>query len=271
MAIDFSLWLFIATLISGIIYFIDKFFFEKKRLFSCKGKLDGLSKKEKYKLVKAPFFADYARSLFVVFLVVFILRSFVVEPFRIPSGSMLPTLKIGDFILVNKFSYGIRWPFGNKVIFSSGKPKSGDVVVFKFPVNPKIDFIKRVVGVPGDKISYINKVLTINGKIMKQEFLAKTLDPNNSLTQSSLKISENLKGDKHNIYIMPWKNETDFKGLVVPKGKYFVMGDNRDNSEDGRYWGFVDQKYLVGKAFLVWFSWDSSDYRVRWNQIGKVI
>jgi signal peptidase I len=223
MAIDFSLWLFIATLISGIIYFIDKFFFEKKRFFSCKGKLDGLSKKEKYKLVKAPFFADYARSLFVVLLVVFVLRSFMIEPYRVPTGSLLPTIKLGDFILVNKFAYGIRWPFGNKVIVSTGTPKSGDIVVFHYPVNPNIDYIKRVIGLPGDEISYINKVLTINGKVMNQEFLGKTVDSNNSLTQASIELRENLKGNMHDIYTMPWVNTTDFKDLVVPKGKYFVM------------------------------------------------
>lgn len=271
MTIDFSLWLFVATLASGLVALVDKIWFEKKRLAQFEGKLEGLSKKEKYKLTKAPLLADYARSLFVVFLVVFALRSFVVEPFRIPSGSMLPTLKIGDFILVNKFAYGVRLPLSNKVVIKTGEPKAGDILVFHYPVYPEVDFIKRVVGVPGDKISYLNKVLTINGKVMTQTFLGNVIDPANSLTEQSKKYREDLQGVEHNIYTMPWRLDHNFKNLVVPKGEYFVMGDNRDNSEDSRYWGFVNQKYLVGKAFFVWFSWDSSDYSVRWDQIGRVL
>ncbi len=271
MTIDFSLWLFIAIVASGIIALVDKIWFEKKRLAKFEGRLDGLNKKEKYKLTKAPFLADYARSLFVVFLVVFLLRSFVVEPFRIPSGSMLPTLKIGDFILVNKFAYGVRLPLNNKVVIKTGEPKAGDVVVFHYPVYPDVDFIKRVVGVPGDKISYIDKVLYINGKEMKQKYLGEFTPRANSLTQPSKKYREDLQGVEHNIYSMPWRPDHNFKNLVVPKGEYFVMGDNRDNSEDSRYWGFVNKKYLVGKAFLVWFSWDSNDYSVRWNQIGRIL
>lgn len=271
MSINFALWLFIATLASGIIYLIDKVFFEKRRYALSGIIVEGLSKKEKYKLVKPPIIADYARSLFGVFLVVFLLRSFVVEPFRIPSGSMLPTLKIGDFILVNKFAYGIKWPLGNSTMIRTAEPQRGDVVVTKFPVNPNVDFIKRVVGVPGDKVSYVNKVLTINGHVIEQNLVSKKIEPNNSLTMSSIEYKEYLKGSQHNILVMPWRDSTNFKGLIIPKGKYFVMGDNRDNSEDSRYWGFVDQKYLVGKAFLVWFSWDSQKYKIRWGHIGTII
>lgn len=272
MTINFELWLLIATVATGLVALIDKLFFEKRRLSKIDPEhLQKLNKKERYRAIKAPFFADYSRSLFLVLLVVFLLRSFAVEPFRIPSGSMLPTLKIGDFILVNKFSYGLRMPITNKVIIPIGKPKRGDIVVFKYPANPEVDFIKRLVGLPGDKISYINKELFINGKEIPKSFVGSILQPSNSPTEKSQEYREKLGKFDNSVLNVSWNNAKNFKNVVVPKGEYFVMGDNRDFSEDSRYWGFVPAKNLVGKAFFVWFSWNSSDYSIRWNQIGTVL
>ncbi|MCF6765215.1 signal peptidase I [Thiotrichales bacterium 19S3-7] len=270
MNIDFNFWLLFLTVASFIIMVVDWLFFEKKRKAKYKDQLAGLSKKEKHKLLKAPFLADYARSLFMVFLIVFLLRAFVIENFRIPTGSMYPTLKTNAFVLVNKFSYGIRSPFTNKTWIETGEPKRGDVVVFHYPVNPNVDFIKRVIGVPGDKISYQNRRLTINGKEIPETLLERLIEPINSLTQKSNKYQEDLLGVKHDILTMPFKSSLSFKDLVVPKGMYFMMGDNRDNSEDSRYWGFVPEKDLVGKAFFVWLSFDDSSYSIRWSQLGWI-
>ncbi len=269
----FPLILLILLIASALISVVDKFIFEKKRLAQLDPAIDlkKLSHKQRYKLLKPPLIGDYARSLFVVFLVVFVIRSFLVEPFRIPSGSMLPDLKIGDFILVNKFAYDVRLPVWHKILFDTGKPKRGDVVVFRYPVNPRIDFIKRVVGLPGDRISYVNHVLTINGQVMSQKVIAHEMSLPDSTTQAVTKLQENLSGVMHNIYRMPWRSSQNFYHVTVPKGEYFVMGDNRDNSEDSRYWGFVPAKDLIGKAFLVWFSWDANNHSVRWSRIGKEI
>lgn len=270
MNIDFTFWLLLLTVVSLIIAIIDKFFFEKKRKAQFADKLEGLDKKEKEKLLKPPLLADYARSLLPVFIIVLLLRSFVIEPFRIPSGSMYPTLKTNDFILVNKFAYGIRNPITNNTWIKTGQPKRGDVFVFHYPVDPKVDYIKRVIGLPGDVISYQNRQLTVNGKKVPEKFLRNIVESVNSSTQASKEYEENLTGVKHGILTMPWRSSISFKNLVVPKGMYFAMGDNRDNSEDSRYWGFVPASDLVGKAVFVWFSWDSDKNRVRWNQLGSI-
>lgn len=193
---------------------------------------------------------DLCRSLFPVLLVVLILRSFVVEPFQIPSGSMKPTLKIGDFILVNKWHYGFRLPvLGTKVI-PMNDPQRGDVVVFKYPENPSINYIKRVVGLPGDRIRYENKTIYINGEAQEQELLAQ-LPPQKPRI---LLVEEQLGEVTHQIY-----RDVGFPRIsaewVVPEGKYFVVGDNRDNSNDSRFWGYVPDELLVGKAFAVWMHW----------------
>jgi signal peptidase I len=260
----FEIILVILTIASLIIIFTDSIL-KKKFLESNQGK------KDEY---KQGFIAEYARSLFPVFLIVLIIRSFLFEPFKIPSGSMLPTLKIGDFIFVNKFSYGVRLPvFWDHKIIETGEPKRGDVAVFRYPVNPNVNFIKRVVGVPGDHISYINKRLYINGKELPKEFRGSVYEPDlkGQINKKVEKYSTKINGISHDIYNFPWRPETSFKDVVVPKGEYFMMGDDRDDSEDSRYWGFVPEKNLVGKASMVWWSWDSNKSRPRWGRIGNLI
>jgi len=199
---------------------------------------------------------------------VLLLRSFLIEPFRIPSGSLEPTLQVGDFVAVNKFAYGLRLPvFENKII-ALNNPKRGDVVVFRWPPAPDFDFIKRVIGVPHDKISYHNKLLTVNGVAMSQKFLAYTTDESSG--GSVAKYQENLGTIKHQIYVRPNVPAYDFE-IEVPEGNYFVMGDNRDDSADSRFWGFVRDEYLRGQAFAVWMSWNSHTGAPRWSNIGHLI
>jgi signal peptidase I len=222
-----------------------------------------------------PVIIDYSRSFFPVLLLVFLLRSFLFEPFRIPSGSLEPTLLTGDFILVNKYDYGIRLPVVHKKVLGNlenGIPKRGDIIIFRWPPDPAFNFIKRVIGLPGDHISYINKELSINGEKIPQEFLKNTLVENEgSGAWQAQEKEEDLLGVKHKIYIDPNKASRDYHDVVVPKGMYFVMGDNRDDSADSRYWGFVPDKDIVGKAVLVWMSWNGNKTSVRWNRIGNRI
>ncbi len=248
--IGFPLFMLLMLLLTGIIWLIDYLLFEKKRT----GKAD-------------PTAVEYAKSFFPVILLVFVIRSFIVEPFKIPSGSMNPTLLAGDYILVNKFSYGLRVPVWNAVFLNTGAPKHGDVMVFHFPPNPKIDYIKRVVGLPGDRIQYQNKQLMINGQVMQTTPL---LGADNVWQQDSIvsakRLEEQLFDVKHQILIHDIPNRyasntigdqfLNEESVVVPDGHYFVMGDNRDNSSDGRVWGFVPDQNLVGKAFLIWFNFD---------------
>ncbi|ADA79203.1 signal peptidase I [Francisella tularensis] len=277
--LGFTFWLLFLTIASGLIYIIDFVFFQKSRLAAYTDELKGLSKKQKRQFykdrgLKAPFIADQARSLFSVFFVVFLLRTFLIGNFLIPTASMTPTLPVGDFIFVNKTAYGIRAPFTNETLIKVGEPKRGDIVVFHFPVNPNVDFVKRVIGLPGDVISYKDKMLTINGK--KLEYTNCNRDAMNYYNQSlaagsgDTVCTENLDGVKHEVDWIESIKGTDFENLRVPAGQYFVMGDNRDNSEDSRYWGFVPDKDLVGKAKVVWMSWDKIDKKVRWDEIGKV-
>ena len=262
MNFNFELILFYATLITGLISLFDILFLAPRRK----------RKQTKTGQVKLPIIVDYARSFFPVLLIVFLLRSFLYEPFRIPSGSLEPTLLTGDFILVNKYDYGVRLPVIHKKLMGSGEPKRGDIMVFRWPANPSIDFIKRVIGLPGDHISYVNKELTVNGQKISQAFLqnSKTLDDRGGEWQA-IEKQEDLLGIKHHIYIDPAKSSRDYQDIVVPDDMYFVMGDNRDDSADSRYWGFVPEKNIVGKAVLVWMSWDNSKTRVRWNRIGTLI
>ena len=277
MSHNFTLLLLALTISSGIIYLIDKIFFQSIRLAPYKKELAKLSKKEKREFyknysLKAPLIADYSRSLFSVFLTVFIVRSFLLGNFLIPTASMTPTLPVGDFIFVNKTTYGIRNPFTNKVIIPISEPKRGDIAVFHFPVNPNVDFVKRIIGLPGDVISYKNKQLIINGKAIKYSNCKKSnnhYNNSNGLINTDVVCTEHLNGINHTIDWMDSEKPENFENLIVPKNSYFVMGDNRDNSEDSRYWGFVPKKDLVGKAELVWFSWNSLDNSVRWNEIGK--
>jgi signal peptidase I len=193
-----------------------------------------------------------------------------VELFEVPSGSMLPTIQLDEYLLVNKFVYGVRLPLFNTKLISVGTPQRGDIMVFHDPVNPQIDLIKTVIGVPGDHISYINKQLFINGQPVPRKFLGNTLEPNNAnLGYTAVAhYQENIGGHWHDIYNTSGIPPVNFKDLVVPQGEYFMMGDNRDNSDDSRDWGFAPSKDIVGKAFIILFSWDSVDHSVRWGRIG---
>lgn len=262
MNLNFELILFYATLICGVIALLDIIFLAPKR-------------PKKNVTEKLPVIIDYARSFFPILLIVFLLRSFLYEPFRIPSGSLKPTLLIGDFILVNKFDYGIRLPVIHKKIYPGKDIKHGDIIVFRYPEDPSIDFIKRVIGLPGDTISYINKVLYVNGKEMPQTFQKNTTDHDSEeISWDVVQKQEDFFGVKHAIYQTPEKSDTDLKNIVVPPGMYFAMGDNRDDSADSRYWGFVPDQNIIGKASIIWMSWDSEAdlfHKIRWNRIGTVI
>lgn len=271
---NFALLLMIATIATLIISVIDKYIFEKKRrviVLKETPNLDELPKKKRHELLKGPFFADYSRSLFPVFLIVLILRSFIGEPFKVPSGSMLPTIQIGDYFVVSKFSYGVRFPVWDKLLLPVSKPQAGDIVIVHNPVDTRIDLIKRVIGVPGDKITYQNRQLTINGKAVPTKFIKSVMEPADSTVHPVKEYQETLNGKTYDVYHMPWVKTINFKNLVVPKGEYFIMGDNRDNSEDSRYWGFAPGKYLVGKPQMIFMSWDSSKSDMRWSRIGSLV
>lgn len=262
MNFNFELILFYATIVAGVICLIDQLFFASRRKQRHHGKGE----------MKLPILVDYARSFFPVLLIVFLLRSFLYEPFRIPSGSLEPTLLMGDFILVNKFDYGVRLPVIHHVIKKGGEPKRGDIIVFRWPPNRSYDFIKRVIGVPGDKISYINKELYVNGSKIPQTLMDNvTVNDDGGEPIRVREMSENLLGVNHKIYINPAIPVHDYKDIVVPDGMYFVMGDNRDDSADSRFWGFVPDSDIVGKAVLIWMSWDGSNTDVRWKRLGHPI
>lgn len=259
---NFELILCLLVLISGIISLIDVLWLAKKR--AARAQAEG-------KAQKLPTIIEYSRSFFPVLLFVFLLRSFVAEPYRIPTGSLQPTLPIGDFIIVNKFAYGLRLPLIHTKILSIKEPKHGDLAIFRFPPEPSIDYVKRVIGLPGDHVEYKDKVLYINGKEMPQKFLHYAID--DELELGTWKVEqrrENFEGIQHSIYIRPDIISNNFE-LTVPKGKYFVMGDNRDMSSDSRYWGFVPEENLIGQAFCVIFSWNSDTDSVRWSRIGKMV
>lgn len=217
-----------------------------------------------------PWFIYQAKSFLPILLIVLFLRSFIAEPFRIPSGSMLPTLLIGDYILVNKYEYGIRLPLTKTKVFEISTPSRGDVVVFRYPGNEKINFIKRVIGIPGDKIKYINKKLYVNNIEYKKD--KQTVHTFMSeFTRPELDIYSENNSDRSYITLndnMAPPNDDEF---IVPKNKYFVMGDNRDHSSDSRYWGFVPEKNLVGKAFLIWMNFNSKKFNMKFNRIGSSI
>ncbi len=253
---NFELILVALTLLSGVIVLVDKLFFRAAR-----------TQVEK----PDPLLVDYARSFFPVLLVVVVLRSFVAEPFRIPSGSMMPTLEVGDFILVNKFAYGVRLPVVRTKIIPGSEPKRGDVIVFKYPKQPEVDYIKRVIGLPGDRIRYENKQLTINGQVIPQEKLGiYPGDGANGRDVGALLMREDLLGVVHEILQRPGAVGPEGE-FTVPAGKYFVMGDNRDNSNDSRYWGFVPEENLVGRAMLVWMNLDTHGWHVKPQRIGMGI
>src|SRR6185312_1504123 len=240
MNFDFELLLTLAVFVTGFIALVDQIFFIRKR---------------KQSAAKMPILIEYARSFFPILLIVLLLRSFLIEPFRIPSGSDKPTLLIGDFIAANKFTYGLRLPVLRTKILALNEPQIGDIALFRYPIDPSVNFIKRIIGTPGDRVSYINKVLYVNGKIAPQEWLGQTTDPDEAGQDWPVELKEeNLAGIKHKIYVRPDAPAQDFS-VTVPAGYYFAMGDNRDDSSDSRYWGFVPEQNMVGKALIIWFSW----------------
>lgn len=288
--VNFSLILFILMVITGVIWFMDTLFWKKQRLAKVSIALAEFDKNIiistkndifinndarntlKATILKQPIWIEYSGNFFPIIALVFFLRSFLCEPFKIPSSSMAPTLVVGDFILVNKFIYGIRLPILNKKIVSINSPKRGDVIVFRYPKNISQNYIKRVIGIPGDVIIYKNKRLIINGKEIHYKSL-----PDYLLNESSTyykqwqeklcDIEHNLLIDQytqnfisnsnffpqHQLYTYNIENFT----CIVPQEQYFVMGDNRDNSLDSRYWGFVPDKNIIGKAFFIWMNFNN--------------
>ena len=259
MNVDFSAVLVILTSISGLVWLFGVLFFVDKK-----------NRDENGELV-LPAIVDFARSFFPIFFIVLILRSFIVEPFKIPSASMMPTLLIGDFILVNKYDYGIRLPVLNTKIINNKTPARGDIAVFRYPVDPSIPFIKRVVGLPGDKFMYRDKILSINGKRVKQLTIGAYHAVGSGKMMDGATLSrELLENAEHEILRMPSRPSQEVEG-IVPKGHYLVLGDNRDNSKDSRYWGYVPDENLVGRAFMIWMNWDSKNGGVDWERIGTMI
>lgn len=255
MDLDFSFFLVVATFVTGILW----------------GGYILLGKSATDVEQEEPLWVEYARSFFPIVLIVLLLRSFLVEPFRIPSGSMMPTLLIGDFILVNKFTYGVRLPVLHTKILEMGEPERGDIVVFRYPKNPEVDYIKRVVGLPGDRIAYYNKQVYVNGKRIKQVSLGAYTGVGQGRNMTGAEhLIEDLSGAEHSILVQ--KNTPSTEGVyVVPKGHYFVMGDNRDNSNDSRYWGTVAEDNLVGKAFFIWMNWDWQHKGIGVDRIGTTL
>jgi signal peptidase I len=251
--LSFALFLLLLLLVTGLVCLVDLLLLRKKRPADA----------------KEPWWVEYSVSFFPVILIVFLLRSFLFEPFKIPSGSMIPTLLVGDFILVNKFTYGIRLPVINKKIVELGAPERGDVMVFRYPEDPSLDYIKRVVGLPGDKVAYVSKRLSINGQPVPTRQVDDYLS--RERMQFSRRYVETLGAREHEILIeddapasmgqgrsFPNASNCNYNtsGLTctVPPGHYFVMGDNRDNSSDSRVWGFVPDENIVGKAFFIWLN-----------------
>lgn len=272
---DFPAFLVLATFVTGLVWIVDALFFARKRSRKA-AELELMASDQDHEAVKAarkePYLVEMCRSFFPIILAVLLIRSFLVEPFRIPSGSMMPTLLVGDFILVNKFSYGIRLPVLNRKIIENGAPEKGDIIVFRYPENPSVDYIKRVVGAPGDHVAYQSKVLYINGKVAKQQPVGiyNGVGGGAVMTGSRENI-EDLNGTSHHILTMSGRPDMNFE-FIVPENEYFVMGDNRDNSRDSRFWGTVPDRNLVGKAFFIWMNWDSSaDTIVDWGRIGSTI
>ena len=288
---NFALLLFLATVVTGLYWLAERFYFLPQRRQAAeqldaqvqqrKERLQGQGIREvdggnieqaKAKLMMQPWWLDWTAGLFPVICVVFLLRSFLFEPFKIPSGSMIPTLLVGDLILVNKFTYGIRLPVINVPVTAGNKPERGDVMVFRFPPKPSQDYIKRVVGVPGDEVAYLNKKLSINGKAVATAALPEFFDEDSM--RYFKQFEETLGERKHRLLndddrpaFIPGAEDFpsrsncrySIEGVVckVPDGHYFMMGDNRDNSLDSRYWGFVPDRNIVGKAFLIWMNFGS--------------
>lgn len=255
MNFDFPLILVLASAITGLVWLLDALLWGRGRS----------------KDAKEPVLVEYSKAFFPVIFAVLVLRSFVAEPFRIPSGSMMPTLLVGDFILVNKFAYGLRLPVLNNKVVEVGEPQRGDVVVFRYPEDPSIDYIKRVVGVPGDRVAYRDKILYINGAAMSQAEIGSYVGTGSGVSSSGASLREERLGDvNHQILVRPGAGGLEGE-VEIPPGHYFMMGDNRDNSKDSRYFGPVPEANLVGKAFMIWMNWDSAGGGVEWGRLGQTI
>jgi signal peptidase I len=297
MNFDLALILVILSAVTGVVWLIDRYVFApgRRRRALAIDEIAALSEAERkarmQEALREPVIAEYARSFFPVLVLILIFRSFIAEPFKIPSGSMMPTLLIGDYILVNKFAYGLRLPVLNTRILEIGEPERGDVMVFRYPGYlceregkpvrsgnpcfeplipvPKQDYIKRVIGLPGDEITYRNKVIYVNGVEAGQTYVGPYVGPGEAgrnMADAQVK-DENLGGVVHRMMNMPLDPGREGTWRV-PQASYFVMGDNRDSSADSRFWGFVPEANLVGRAIVIWMNWDDSiDYR----RIGTVI
>ena len=254
---SFELILVIVTAVTGVITYVDRLVWRPKRLRALATE-------------KEPVLVEYARSLFPVFIVVLVLRSFIIEPFRIPSGSMYPTLEVGDFIAVSKFSYGVKLPVTQTTLIPISDPERGDVVVFAYPNDPAVDYIKRVIGLPGDEIAYIGRTFFVNGQAIQQTANGRYIGTHSgSVMNGANEVIETMDNQHTYKILMDMnKNSRDMDTVTVPEGHYFVVGDNRDHSNDSRFWGFVPQKNLKGKAFGIWMNWDSG---IHWGRIGKGI
>ena len=270
MRLDFPTIMVLLVVASGLIWALDVFVLARRRRSAVPEVSEDGDGEEAIEPKPAPKIVEYARSFFPVFLIVLLLRSFLIEPFRIPSGSMMPTLLVGDFILVNKYVYGIRLPVSDKKIFEVSRPQRGDVVVFRYPLDPATPFIKRVVGLPGDRIAYYNKVLYINGQQAEQRPIGTYSGQGSGASMTGALLKQETLGDvAHPILVQEGYSSIDGK-LVVPEGHYFVLGDNRDNSRDSRYWGTVPEEMLIGKAFTIWMNWDLG-HGIDWQRIGMSI
>ena len=260
----FEIGLVVLTLATGITWLLDRLVFAPRRARHA-GLLEA----------KEPVVVDYARAFFPVLAVVLVLRSFVAEPFRIPSSSMMPSLLVGDFILVNKFAYGLRLPVINRKFIEVGHPERGDVVVFRPPHHPDQDWIKRVIGLPGDTVAYRENTVFVNGEPFGYRWLGEYVGEGQGREMAGANLLvEELPGRPHPILERDGPRFFSPQGegeWVVPAGHYFVMGDNRDNSEDSRYWGFLPESNLRGKAFLVWMHWDGSAGGIDFDRIGSGI
>ncbi|KVO04215.1 S26 family signal peptidase [Burkholderia ubonensis] len=285
---NFALILFVLVALTGVAWVADKMVFLPQRRRAADAAVDAFDQQQsridkrfadenavqtRSKLrdekLRQPWWLEYTASFFPVILAVFVVRSFIVEPFKIPSGSMVPTLLVGDFILVNKFDYGLRMPVTNTKL-TQGRPlERGDVVVFRYPKDESVDYIKRVIGLPGDTVAYQDKRLTINGKPVPETPLADYFDEERQ--NYAKQFEESLGGRKNAIlnnpavppfvmgaYDYPYRDNCTYnsRGVIckVPAGHYFMMGDNRDNSADSRYWGFVPDQNIVGRAFFIWMN-----------------
>lgn len=272
MAFDFPLILVVAVALTGFLALLDVVYFAPRRrtaIAQYEKDAVAFNSEVRERLGKEPLLIEYGKSFFPVLAVVFVLRSFIVEPFQIPSGSMIPTLEVGDFILVNKFSYGIRLPVIDQKIIPINDPERGDVMVFKYPEDTRINYIKRVVGLPGDTITYTSeKRIFVNGHPIAEQFLG---DEPGSLGSARL-YTEMLGAEKHLIRKEMRRRVEPSREWQVPAGHYFMMGDNRDNSKDSRYWddlsiplelqGMVPDEYIVGKAFAIWLTWADPKFSV---------